>query len=625
MRKVSVALAALVAVAVAGGALWWFLVGEPQARQRAAAETVEAFLSSWESGDWSALAARVAAAEREQAVAAHRRAFAAVELTNFEIVPLRVHVDGEHAEAAYRAAVDVAGVGRHRYEGSFDLTWDGSAWVVGWVPQVVHPRMVAGGSFAQSRTWPERAAILDRDGVTLAGSDETVAVGVEPRRITDAQQVVDALVANAGASRERVETLLAREDLVEDWFYPVVELPRVLFEAADPRLRPVPGIVFRPGSGGRAGVGGGSAGQLVGRTGDATADEAERLGAHYREGDVVGSYGVEAALEGRLAGTPELLLAVVDEHGAVVEVLLKLEATTPEEVRLALDRRVQAAADGVLAGDGPPAALVAVDVPTGEVLAVANRPVTGYNRAFEGRYPPGSTFKVVTAAALLASGLGPGAVLDCPETAQVGGRAFRNAGALALGEITLAEAFAQSCNTAFVGRAPGLGDALASAAGTFGFDGRTWLPVPSFSGSFPDPSDATELAAAAIGQGRVEASPLHMATVAAAAARGAWLPPVLVLGGGGDEPPRPLPGAAGLRDMLLRAVAEGTGQAAALPGEPVGGKTGSAEFGAASPPETHAWFIGFRGDLAFAVLVEGGGAGGEVAAPLARAFLETLD
>ena len=133
------------------------------------------------------------------------------------------------------------------------------------------------------------------------------------------------------------------------------------------------------------------------------------------------------------------------------------------------------------------------------------------------------------------------------------------------------------------------------------------------------------MGAAAIGQGRVSATPLHMATVAAAAYDGTWRPPYLTgePGGDGGLPLAEAP-AAELPDFMREVVNEGTGQAAAILGRDVGGKTGTAEFGEEDPPDTHAWFAGFIGDLAYAVVVEGGGVGGEVAAPIIHDFLVRL-
>jgi cell division protein FtsI/penicillin-binding protein 2 len=229
-------------------------------------------------------------------------------------------------------------------------------------------------------------------------------------------------------------------------------------------------------------------------------------------------------------------------------------------------------------------------------------------------------------------------------------------------------AFAESCNTAFISASAAVPDAdLVAAAETFGFNTDYSVGLNTFGGSFPTPADATEHAAATIGQGRVEASPLHMATVAAAVIDGTWDAPVLLpdppagddadadagatttsgaaaeadqttttAGAEGESAaaasptprlePRTLPDgtAQTLLGLMRRVVTEGSGQGAAISGVEVAGKTGTAEFGQGDPPPTHAWFIGIRGDNAVAVLVEGGGVGGRVAAPIAGAILAGL-
>jgi cell division protein FtsI/penicillin-binding protein 2 len=113
-----------------------------------------------------------------------------------------------------------------------------------------------------------------------------------------------------------------------------------------------------------------------------------------------------------------------------------------------------------------------------------------------------------------------------------------------------------------------------------------------------------------------------MATVAAAVASGAWRAPRLLADKPQGEAVALDPGvAATLKDLTAEVVRSGTGTAAAVAGQQVAGKTGTAEIGGADPNRTHAWFIGYRGNLAFAVVVEGGGVGGRVAAPLGARFL----
>jgi cell division protein FtsI/penicillin-binding protein 2 len=296
-------------------------------------------------------------------------------------------------------------------------------------------------------------------------------------------------------------------------------------------------------------------------------------------------------------------------------------------IRTTVDRRVQAAAEKAVAGASRNAVVVALKPSTGEVLAVADR--LGARGAFLNKYPPGSSFKVVTAAALLGDGMGADAGADCPATVVTAQRTISNHDGESLGRTSLRDAFAQSCNTTFARLAVERlkADKLAAAAREFGFGQPVTPGVSAERGSFPDPGSGAELAEAAIGQGRVEASPLMMAMVAAAVEDGTWRSPRMVdadlIRGTGDpiRPAHDIADAADLRSMMRAVVTRGTAAGAGLPSG-TAGKTGTAEFGAGG--QAHAWFIGFRDDLAFSVFVEAGGSGPKVAAPLAAAFLRDM-
>ena len=166
-------------------------------------------------------------------------------------------------------------------------------------------------------------------------------------------------------------------------------------------------------------------------------------------------------------------------------------------------------------------------------------------------------------------------------------------------------------------------DALTRTARDFGLGERLALGLPAAEASVPAAEGATGRAAMMIGQDRIVTSPLAMAGVAATVAAGRWHAPRLVATDrrreGGE-----LAEAGTLRGLMRMVVESGTGTAlAGVPGE-VGGKSGTAEYGGGDPPPTHAWFIAYRGDVAAAVLVEGGRAGGAVAAPIAARFLARL-
>jgi cell division protein FtsI/penicillin-binding protein 2 len=225
----------------------------------------------------------------------------------------------------------------------------------------------------------------------------------------------------------------------------------------------------------------------------------------------------------------------------------------------------------------------------------------------------------------------PDTDVDCPKTKTVDGREFKNADGEALGTVPFHTDFAESCNTAFINLAPKLGAAgLKSAADSVGLGSPWALGTEVFTGTISSGSPATELAAATFGQGATVVSPAAMAGATAAVARGKFVQPALVLDpapAAATAPGPALDAAAvkSLHQMMREVVTSGTGTGLrSVKGGPVFGKTGTAEF-ANGNDATHAWFVGWQGDLAFAVLVQKGGAGAEAAVPIVDRFLTALN
>ncbi|WP_235030874.1 penicillin-binding transpeptidase domain-containing protein [Nonomuraea solani] len=364
---------------------------------------------------------------------------------------------------------------------------------------------------------------------------------------------------------------------------------------------------------------GGSVQQLVGYLSKATKKDVTRLGASYKVGQAVGYAGLQATFQKRLAGTPATEIQLGGKK------LQTIEGTDGEALQTSLDPRAQAAAVTAVKNMKKPTSLVAIKPSTGEILAVVNN-VGGFNRALDGRYPPGSTFKAVTAIGLLAAGMSPKDMVTCPKYATVGGLKIRNSDKAEYGSLSLRDSFAHSCNTTIAPLTKEhLGaDKLLDAAEDVGFNQQLTIGVPAAKASFPKATSDAELAAESFGQARITASPLSMASVAAAIADGTWRPPTLVPSVKQKTADRELPEGvkSGLHDMMSAVVTKGTAKAAGLPSGTYG-KTGTAEYGTGEKLESHAWFMGWKGDVAFAVVVEGGGGGGKVAAPVAATFLKS--
>ncbi|MFL5865118.1 MAG: penicillin-binding transpeptidase domain-containing protein, partial [Solirubrobacteraceae bacterium] len=260
---------------------------------------------------------------------------------------------------------------------------------------------------------------------------------------------------------------------------------------------------------------------------------------------------------------------------------------------------------------------------------VSNPPSVAYNQAFQGAFPPGSTFKVLTSTALIQHGLSPTSPASCPPTITVDGEVFHNAEGDQPAS-TLDQAFTESCNTAFIGLAAHRlsGADFTSAANVYGLTRTPHLGLAAFDANVPPPHGGAALAATSIGQAQVTFSPLGMATVAAAVDSGAARAPRLVNGAADDAmAAAPLPGtvASDLRLMMGHVVASGTAANTGLPGG-THAKTGTAQYGNGPTLKLDAWLMGYNGDIAFAIVIQdsGGQNGGPLDGPIMARFFSTL-
>ncbi|MGH2954893.1 MAG: penicillin-binding transpeptidase domain-containing protein [Solirubrobacterales bacterium] len=610
----------LTAVAVAALAVW--LVTRDDAGAEAA---LDDFLTAFEARDFTAAAALTDGQDGSVAQALE----ANVDGLDGATLDARVGevIEREDtAKAAVSMTWNVPALGRFDYENTtIELHRVEDRWLIEWRPSVVHPALNSAGSRLGTLVDPaERAPILDRNGRALMSLRPVVEIGVVPAEADDVEGAVAAIAANTEAD---AETLLASIDQAPPTnFVPAIVVRMEEFERIREALERVKGVEFgfreQPLAPTKE-----FARALLGAVSPVTAEQLEER-PELEPGSAVGQWGLQAAFEERLRGEAARRVVVRDVAGVPIETLYEVGGRRGRPLRTTLDLEVQDAAETALAGVKGKAAVVVVETSTGDVLAAANRPVDdAFNRAFEGQYPPGSTFKVISTAALLDAGLSPQEIVVCPQFANVGGKVFRNFEGSAAGPVAFAEDFAESCNTAFVSLTERLRPSdLGRWGEVFGVGQEHDLALPSYGGSVPPGRDTVERAASMIGQGRILASPLAMAGVAATVVDGRWKPPRLLATDPRQEG-QALPSsiADSLRQLMRSVVTSGTGTALAeVPGEPIG-KSGTAEYGSGDPPPTHAWFVAARDEIALAVLLEDRPSGGEYAAPVAARFFHALD
>jgi cell division protein FtsI/penicillin-binding protein 2 len=525
------------------------------------------------------------------------------------------------------------------YDSTVRLTKQGSkGWRVVWEPAILQSELATGDKLGVRRVASKRATIEDAQGKAIVESREVVTVGVTPLNIKNLAQLQKDLAAAFKKINVTVDmsNLADRVKNAKDGaFIDLVTLRAPDYAKIRDIVRPLHGTVFNTGERNLAPTRT-FARALLGTADEATREDIDANPEAVAQGDIVGHGGLQQRYDATLRGTAGVSVVIAREAADGTVSDSQLYSTKPiggKPIKVSLDPDTQNAADQALATQKQPSSLVAIKISDGSVLAVANGPDGGtVDTALSGQVPPGSTFKTVSAYGLLQKkAVTADTAVQCPKTTKVDGREFKNSGGEVLGKVPFHVDYAKSCNTAFVGLSSKLGaDGLHQAATSLGLGGQWDLGIEAFSGKVSAAGSPTELAAATFGQGATAVSPLSMASVAAAVARGQFKQPKLVL-----DPAPPKAAADGekldaaavsaLHSMMREVVTDGTGTALRdVKGKPVYGKTGTAEFDENSK-DTHSWFIGYQDDVAFAVMVQKGGAGSEAAVPIVEKFLNKLN
>ena len=587
--------------------------------------TASAYLSDWSRQDWSAMQ-QLVTDPPASFTAVNKAAFTGLTVQQASFTAGTVTTKKNTAQEPVTEKLQLKGLGAISLKTTLRLKQVKGKWLVNWAPSTITPRLGASDKLSLQLTWPARASILGANGQALTSQADNVTIGVEGSRIKDAASLIKALVA-AGATQQQASSAVSAAQAHPTFFEPVFTVSQARYQQLKPTVYPLPGTVFESSTAQQAVTSGLSSG-IVGTVGAVTAEELKDLGGAYDDESVVGQTGLEASAEKQLAGTPTATAEVVTAKGAKVVTLATLAGRAGTPVKTTIDGTVQNAAEAALSGEKKSAALVAVNASTGELLAVANVNAGGYDQAVLGGFPPGSTFKVLTSTALIGKGLTPASAASCPKTATVDGEVFNNAEGE--GQVSdLLHAFAQSCNTAFIQLATSKLQAadFPAVAAQYRLGKAIQLGTPAFTGSVPEPKDEADLAATSIGQGRVLTSPLNMAMVAAAVDTGTVRAPRLVTGAPDDSAATstlPQNVVTDLHQMMAQVVATGTAAGQGLPGG-TDAKTGTAEYGTGKPLKIDAWLMGFKGNVAFAVLVtNSSGNGGPTDGPIAAKFLDHL-
>ena len=489
------------------------------------------------------------------------------------------------------------------YDGQLNMVRNEGRWEVRWMATGLHPKLGEHQTFALRADPPRRASVNERSGTDVLVPGNLYHFSLDAKLagaylMTTATAVVDAL-------RPFDNTLD----------------PQRLAEEASSTPGPLSLITLRQSDRDQV------AAVLGERPGLVITPQAELLPTDETFAPAIISE-VKKAVVDDLDGQAGWRVVSVNQNGVDSDILNEVSPAPSPSITISLDRAVQNAAQNAVDGvGGKKAMIVAIKPSTGEILAVAQNSDADADgpTATTGLYPPGSTFKIITAGAAIERDMAtPNTLLGCPGTVDIGHRTVPNYGGFDLGVVPMSRAFASSCNTTFAELASQMPPrGLTQAAAQYGIGADYNIEgISTVTGSVPPTVNLAERTEDGFGQGKVLVSPFGMAMAAATVAAGKTPVPQLIEGRPtaieGEHSPITPKMLDGLRPMMQLVVTNGTAKDLNGMGD-VRGKTGEAEFDGGS----HSWFAGYRGDMAFAALIVGGGSS-EYAVRMLRWMLENL-
>jgi cell division protein FtsI/penicillin-binding protein 2 len=572
--------------------------------------SVKTFLLDWQEQNYSAAAAMTTG--RPLVVTdAMQGVYRQLGAQDLSLDMRSIAVRGGMARASFYASFDLGRGGLSwDYEGHFGLRRTAAGWRVVWSPSVIVPGLGRGDRLAVKTSLPSRGIVLDRQGLPLIPLSAAIEVGVIPDRVRAPLRTAERLAKVAGLAQSDADEMASQiEAAPPRSFDELIQFTPSAYGRLRKKLNRIPALRHH---------------QVIKRlfdssvpvvTGTVATETAKTLvedGDPYLPGTTIGLSGLEQAFQGTLAGKPTTSVVVQTTAGKVIKVLHQWPGVRAFDLRTTISAGVQQAANAAISGVGLSAAIIAVDADNGQILAVSRHTEHGAPvvSPLDGQYQPGQAFTIASSVALLgATPLKADTRVSCPKSNPVGGQPFANVPAEPnLGaEPRFSDVFSHACSTAFAVLSYDLTSReLTGTAQELGIGGVPWkLPVPSFPGKMSSPgANQAQLAADTIGSGSIVVSPLAMALMAGAIDSGSWHAPKLVTmpSASTSSPKLSRRIVRQLQNLMWITVRSGAAKVAYQPGSPLYGQVGSAPL----PGHHHLraiWFVGYRGKVAFAVVV----------------------